>query len=545
MDESFQTRWPTLAVVLGALVLTGCSHLRLHSPALDADGQKALKAWNDVDLRGIVQAERDRTNIVLAQEVAYYESANLLARDMKLLQVATGSIDKRLKEPVDAGYKEYAGDATFYLELQAAKNAESEFRTKYEVAAQALALRGLEMPGCADLLNGKAAEAAKDWPDPKGTTEALDAGKAACTPAPDGKSDPNAVRKLLKCSKATGAAFEQCTAGMPLVQKDFETYYSLQATRATQKSAHVTDRNEYLVAASEYKRLKASPEGKEPAPPAKAASAPDSSASAAKGLTRTKLDAAFERLKTAVTKLKGLEDKFSLKLATEERLSAIEEALGSLLSPKAAGAEGETDKDRAGRALQRLADTADGWQTAKDSAAEVLRQPLLAQQEVERLQAEALRRSIEVDDAALSLQRYRADIAEKLARHYKAAKDSLTTMGTVSVPPDELMTIDRQGAPPSAELRVKRMAFMRAASNYGYAVGYLQGQYEAVDVRQQYLRTAMRDLDVAEYNLRQWDPLISANVDLLAKWASGGVREETISRGINSLLLLWIGLGVH
>ena len=85
---------------------------------------------------------------------------------------------------------------------------------------------------------------------------------------------------------------------------------------------------------------------------------------------------------------------------------------------------------------------------------------------------------------------------------------------------------------------------MEGVAHYGYAIGNLQGQYQGVTLQQQALVTT-RQLDLAENSLLQWDFLLRTHVDLLAAWAAQGVKEDTISRGINALLLLWIGYGTN
>ena len=85
---------------------------------------------------------------------------------------------------------------------------------------------------------------------------------------------------------------------------------------------------------------------------------------------------------------------------------------------------------------------------------------------------------------------------------------------------------------------------MEGVAHYGYAIGHLQGQYQGVLLQQQALVTT-RQLDLAENSLSQWDILIRTHVVLLAEWAALGVKEDTISRGVNALLLFWIGYGTN
>ena len=100
MATHTRTRWKTLVLSFGLLVLTGCGHLRLYSPGLDEQGQKAQKAWKDVDLSGVVQAERERSAALLKAEASYRETSTLASRDLRLFGIATSpSLEKSLKVP--------------------------------------------------------------------------------------------------------------------------------------------------------------------------------------------------------------------------------------------------------------------------------------------------------------------------------------------------------------------------------------------------------------------------------------------------------------
>ena len=51
MAKRTRTRWHALTLSLSVVALAGCGHLRLYSPGLDEQGQKAQKAWKDVTCR--------------------------------------------------------------------------------------------------------------------------------------------------------------------------------------------------------------------------------------------------------------------------------------------------------------------------------------------------------------------------------------------------------------------------------------------------------------------------------------------------------------
>ena len=83
MAERVGTRWGAVLLALAAALLGGCADLRLYSPSLDEQGKKAQKAWSDVDLTGLVQAERDRSAALLKAEVAYIQNQHMLSRDLE------------------------------------------------------------------------------------------------------------------------------------------------------------------------------------------------------------------------------------------------------------------------------------------------------------------------------------------------------------------------------------------------------------------------------------------------------------------------------
>lgn len=565
MAKNSGTQWGIMLAAFSAVVLAGCADLRLYSPSLDEQGKKAQKAWTDVDLAGLVQAERERSAALLKAEVAYLESQALLSRDARLYGLVVGETEAPkegklapgLKRRVASGFQEAVGDGKFYDALKLAGAREVRAQRKYDSAATEFERAGLKAPSCKAFLSGKSDEMGKDMQPPldgivRGALALL---KDACQPSADdvledAKSDPDAVRKLMQCVHKVGDARKNCMAGMPRLQAELETLYALEAAREAERAAKKKERDEVRAASANYKKLANSAEGKDaepsdspagcdaknPAPPEGAA--PDAGATAAAGPKRTKLAASLERLKCAIAKLKDADDKFTLKLLSEERQTAIDETLDALLSPKAAGAAGETGKDRAGRALQRLADTADAWDKAKASAEDVLQRPLVAQREIEQLQQQALSRAIAMDMSEIDLQRFRAQLTERQADHYKVAAAALSN---VELGDGGIADVFIGATPAPARTRAR---VMEGVAHYGYAIGHLQGQYQGVKLQQQALVTA-RQLDVAENSLSQWDTLIRTHVGLLAEWAALGVKEDTISRGINALLLLWIGYGTN
>jgi hypothetical protein len=85
---------------------------------------------------------------------------------------------------------------------------------------------------------------------------------------------------------------------------------------------------------------------------------------------------------------------------------------------------------------------------------------------------------------------------------------------------------------------------------YSAAARYLDAlnRLEAKRYKLEYLRIAAiheRSLAYAEVNMQQWQSLIGITVDQVADYSAGGIKPETIGNLINTLGLLWIGVGVN
>jgi len=54
-----------------------------------------------------------------------------------------------------------------------------------------------------------------------------------------------------------------------------------------------------------------------------------------------------------------------------------------------------------------------------------------------------------------------------------------------------------------------------------------------------------RALSYAESNVTQWNTRITASVDQMAEFGAAGIKKEDVIALVNSLTLLWIGVGVN
>lgn len=530
-----------------AIAVSGCADLHLYSPQRDEQGKAAQKAWADADPLEPVRTQRENSAALLARELAYVETASLAKRDRELQALTVGpSLQTDLVTKVQAGALVVAGDVTLQNQIATAMGRQASFTSQYTQAMKEVLRRGFEPFPCADLTSGKAEQSVADWlaiykakqPFPAQVFEgAITAAKKLCA---EKLADSTAVRDLLT---AEAASAKDKGTPLPRLWSATDELDAAEQALKSREAANAGDRNAYRAALAEYRELLK--EGiPAAAPAASAAAAPVAAASAPQTPEKqSALDQSLTKLKAAIDKLKGLNDKYSLKFIAEERITAIDEFLGTMLEPKPAGDPAESDKDRAARTLRLLEETAEEWNAAQANAKEVLTRPLLMQQSLDALQVEALSRSMAADKADIEILRMRVDLLGQQATHYRLAQGFLK--GTEKHHTGSLQSVmfDNNKAA-DQELLNERTRLLQASAHYGYASGYLQGQLDGTQLKRQALKNA-RTLDAAELNVRQWATLIGSNVDLVAAWATIGVKEETISKGINALLLLWIGVGVN
>lgn len=517
------------------LVLSACTHL--HSPTREAQGRDAQQKWQATDVNEVIRVERERYSALLDEEVARVKAAKLLSRDLLLGSVVAGSsLKKNLVDPVLADAKSVAGDEKVYNDFKDAQRKQALFEGK--MAERMLELRRLQLKpiSCEDvkdvaavteLANKLSASAGS----PARIKVILSRAKRLCD---DDGANSEAVRKFVENAAVTDGV-------KPSQQlQEMADLYALEDKLKKDREKNRDAVKEYEAAAKEYRDAAGLPPKQ-----AQAAAAPASAASGTSaGLQEARLKAALERLKKAVAKLKTLDDKLSLQLVSEERIEAIDQFLGALLQPKAAGTGGEKDADRAGRALQRIAASLDGWEAAQGKAKETLLVPLQMQQTIEQQRLEAINRSNVADAAVLQIHKLRVDIVNRQAKHLADARASLVWVPDTLNESMRAFMSEASGAKPTDELLERRAKVMEAAAHYGYAKGELQGELDATTLRLAALQTSA-SLDVSESNLRQWNTLIGGNVDLLQAWGATGIKDDLVSKGINALLLLWIGSGVN
>lgn len=558
--------------------LAGCGSLHLHSAAREERGKTAQKDWAEASASALdlIKVERENSAAMLVRETTLVQNALVVSRDMRLYALTTGPLATNLVGPVDSRGKALLGPwgpNDLWSRINAAKETEASFWSQLQEAQVEVRRAGFEAFSCADLVSGQAEQTTADWVKAEQSRVVNFAGafksglRAAKTLCTDNISDSTALRDLVTRELAAFQASEKAKNPAPLVPQKppqlLDAMGSLhEAEEAFAKKTGMLragDRNAYRAALLEYQRVLAAPDRDAPVPPpppapkaaasaaappasgassAAAAASPASAASdaaAAPPKTKTKADVALEKLQASIEKLKTFDDKFSLKLLAEERYDAITETLTALTAPKAATDASATDKDRAGRAFQRLSQTLTNWKDVQKSAQEVRMRPLLMQQALDGLQAEALGRAIALDAAKLQLQRDKVALKTRQALHYHTAHASLSQ--GLTAPNTSLTATLKDKLVPENE----RTRIVSAVAHYGYAVGDLESQIQVKDL-QAHALAHEHSLASSENAIRQWNTLIGGNVELLTAWTQTGVKEEALARYLNTFLLfalLW------
>lgn len=555
---------PRMLLPAVALFLAGCAdfrdlrELRLYSATRDAQGQAAVKAWAEANPRAVIQSSLDNYSALLGEQLISSREGRMASADNRLMALAVQdngrSIKVGLLNPIDEGLLKLVGSdqATSFKALKAARMDAILFNDAVDRSFLSLQQHGAEVSSCAELQEDSPQRKALDAWLTALKLRRLEAGQSAEQVLADASSkclqsakETGGVNVLL--DKAQADAKAPAAPPMPSLYAAMVALRSLEQQLTKNKMEHVAERNEYRAARLNFERILRE------APPQAATPAASGASAASNGTTLTE---AISTLQDSFKKLKDLNDKYSMKLFSEARIAAIDDLFITLLSPKAANDPNATAKDRAVQALNTLLTTEENWKLSQEEAREILARPLQAQQQVDALQVAALGRSIAADEARLALLKERVAVQTKMASHFTDAHGFLNPVTSKNDPkpnplshPERNLAASLYGGEDAGKKFEKvgadeRRRLIQGAGHFLYVSGDLTADLDAVVYKEDALNYA-NQLTISENHVRQWEVLVGSNIDLLSTWAAHGVKEETISRGVNALLLFWIGLGVN
>lgn len=496
---------PRLAVVVFALLLAGCANLRLHNEARDLQGQAARKAWADVDLRAVVDAERTNLKTLLDAELETQDQVAAGIRDFRLsYMIRSQSVQAGLLDPLDERLRALVGSSAQLHDAQQAILAQRAADATQQQTARPLKALGLPVPSCKDLVGGKVPDAVAKWKEGRhGNNQiaavdvTIDEMRKGCEAKPPMTDDVLHAR--------LGGAVKQA----------WDEYQSSVAELAARRK-DASDRKEaYAKAVQAYEAAASSPSAKP--------GLQDQVATAAQALNKA---------------AKALESNaYAAKFIAEEKLKALDELTQSIIENQAGDAPAK-DTPRSAAAAVLIPKLVDDASTAFAASKKPLALPLLIQRNHEQLNLEAARRDIDASETVVRLSRELVDAIFAQAEQLQLARDELTQgrvkpkLGTAFFDAFKGGTAD------------EKEVLYSSAARYLDALGRLDAQR----YRLEYQRIAAcheRTLAYADVNLKQWEALIGATVNQAADFSAGGLKPETLGNLFNTLGIFYIGAGVN
>ncbi len=567
INRRWSIKWSVILVAVAAISGCASSSLHLHSAARENQGKAAQGRWDAAykAAQNVVTTRKERTQKLFAEDVAVRERLSSAATDAELFKFAVATAPEQAQErttskrnatappasvAVPAGVPtigselvkpiESAAAANTVLanvDLLSALNATNDFERDLQKWQTTLRKLG----GPADFSCTKWNEAAFKYE--------LGRRKAALTEGDDAKNFADVVSRVDKLCPANAAnrgdaalsSFDTSKLPQPL-RGDVEALRDKRKKLSDAKDAQAIDRVALANALSDYRAAVDgnTKQAHAAAAPASAASAAAAAASAASAPPAS-IQEAGKRVSDLIAKLHAFGDMFSLKFLSEESTQGIDDFLASLASPKDPTDPATTSRDRVALALVTLSKTSDAWEAAQRDIDAVGARPLVMIQDIETLKAQRATLAIAAEELSVDIQERKVRVRVQQAKAFAVADVIAKDIPRASL--DQTLQTATDGGPGSLPIP-KRKVLLRAAGQYWYGHGYLEQQVRALQTKDRLL-AELRKAGETENALAQWDALIRAQVDLLAAWSQTGVKRETISQGVNALLLLWIGLGVH
>lgn len=509
-------------------VLSGCAsagpNFRLYSEARDKQGEAVKDSWSRADAKAVVVAQRESSVRLLKEELDAQDRIGLAIRDQTIRQAAFKWTGKQLVDKVEAGLNTTVGDATKFGDWEIAYRDHSDETAKLRLIRRSFDVRGLEVPACEVVISS----------DPeivKKSQATIDAWDAAQTEDRRKLGEQYAVL-IQQCRKIKAAADKADNLKAGLAGDLGAALTKLSAAEVEiegLKNKHQVARNTLRVAQAEYDAALA----KTKADPS----------------TAKNVAAAAEKVGKALDALSAADDAFSLKLVSEARRDSID-SFFSVLNSTPDGKPFPEDAPKAAVALKVIPELSDKERTAWAEAKKPLLVPLVMRKNYEQLNVEALSREIAAKEARIEIVRSRFEMLRAKGLRLSEAK---TAMAGVSDPfrAAKLYEVDRTACKDPAELPTSsrscadQLASIHSAlARYFDAMGRLDTEARKAEFKL-YGARYEEALALAEVNVLQWDALIGTSVDQLALYGKTGIKAEHILALVNSLTLLWIGVGVN
>lgn len=514
----------TLLLVVVALAASGCA---IYSETRDKQGQAAKESWGKVDLAAQLSVPRQNQQALLDERLKLEDELWLQRRD-RLAQLLTRLKVSDFRTRVTADAKRLLGAQRSLDDLNKAQLALRTAKEAYRVDTSGVLAAGLTVPSCDVVLTAK-----KGAGSDKEKAQAALIAIAAAAPASavdyvkrvneDRNDNCGALDKGLG---DFGGDLGQAQAALKRDQDE------LRVSRVRAEIAQVA----YKKAVAEYEEV-----------------AKQFADSVAKGEdtdgARSKLDAALTKAGDALAVLKDAQDSFSIKLVSEARLDSLDRFLSTYTDVR----DGKGTPENASKAAIALAVFPDLRAKAQKVLSELEKPnliPLALQKGVEKARLDGAQRDIDVINTRLALRQAHVDALAAQGNAYWQVNGALsnaavqkfdsTTMFQALQPLTAKEAEDRSDNGP---VEGKKLLWMATAL-------YLdaEGRLRAEGVKTEHRIVALsyeQAASLAESNLGQWKALIDPSVELMAAYGASGLKSTDIASFLNTLTLLWIGVGVN
>ncbi len=475
-------------VCLLPLLLTACA---LHSETREKQSIAAKDAWKKVDLESQLATARKAEAQILFEQLRTEDDIQRARRDALARGMAYGgTVGGKLLAPIDKELMRLfiPNDASRSLaeaeKWLLAREDQADARRAFDKFNLEFRRIGLEPPTCENVKSGTPQEPVAAW---------------------DG------IVKACRNEKLNAAdSYPLPESGA--LKKQHDLIVAAAGELAKAKSASLEQRNVYRAAVKAYDEESAKLERN-----------PSS------GMDR--LNEARDKVGKAMKALEAIEkaggDAFASKVMAEARLDMLNKQLAS--PHLAAGVE-----------------VVDGARVALADAKKPRLAPLVVAKNLETVKADAAKRDADIqlrkeqllrDQLKWMTAKVRALVD---ARTFAAKADANADLASMLRPQDPAQLKEKERKP---VLQTKANVW-KAAAIYLDSEGRMTAEINKIDYQLRALEHE-KALSYAESSIGQWNTLIVSVIEQQVEYGAAGIRQADITALINSLALLWIGVGVN
>ena len=514
----------TLMLFAVVWATSGCA---IYSESRDKQGQAAKESWGKVDLAAQVAVQRQNQQSLLDERLKLEDELWLQRRD-RLAQLLTRLKVSEFRARIKHDVTRLIGDQHSLDDLNNAQVSLRTAKETYRVDTSGAREAGLTVPSCDIVLTAKLGEGIDKEKARTALTEIAEAAPASAviyvTSVNEDKNDN--CGKLAKGLGNFGGELGLAQAALKRDQDD------LRGGRVRAEMAQAT----YKKAVTEYEKA-----------------VMQFADNTAKGDdtdgARSKLDAALTKAGDALEMLKDARDSYSVKLLSEARLDSLDRFLSTYTDVR----DGKGSPENASKAAIALAVFPDLRAKAQKILSDLNKPnlvPLTLQKGIEKAKLDGAQRDIDVINMRLSLRQAHIDALAAQGYAYWQVNGALLNAATQKFDSTEIFKVLQPLTAKEAEDRTdsgpvegKKLLWMATAL-------YLdaEGRLRAEAVKSEHRLVALsyeHAASIAESNLGQWRALIDPSVELMAAYGASGLKSSDIATFLNTLTMLWIGVGVN